>query len=114
MERRATRRTQAVSLRTGKPVSVSSVSGPGRKRRRAEPSGLDKYHGVKLGKLEMATLKRYQAHFMLHEEEEDDAVCSKSALVRMAERHFEKEPKLKESTVIAEFLNKIRDEQIPE
>jgi hypothetical protein len=63
----------------------------------------------KFAKLEMASLKKYQVHFGLVNEQTPPNI-SKSELVDAVTKHFARHPKFKEAEIIAEFLHKVRSQ----
>jgi urease alpha subunit len=103
-----TRRVAAVSLRPITTIASKRAAAIAQGKRRAHTSHTSTSSrgsvAARFGKLEMNTLQRYTAHYNINPTTEH----SKSAHVDAVQDHFVREPKLRESTVIAKFLNKVR------
>jgi hypothetical protein len=97
--------TGAASKKTDTSATTRATNAAKRVKLASESSSSGAPLRVNFGRLEMASLKKYQRYFKLETRQPN---AGKQDLVRAISKHFAVEPKLRESQVISQFLFALR------
>lgn len=97
--------TGAGSKKTDSSATTRATNAAKRVKLASESSSSGAPLRVNFGRLEMASLKKYQRYFKLETRQPN---AGKQDLVRAISKHFAVEPKLRESQVISQFLFALR------